>query len=154
MTWKGWVKVAFHQPLIPVLPVARELIRKTKWVASKGGSPLDVQERLDSARTLRVKATEGGSNVPQLLWSRGRNFSPHRTLRKKSRPKPEAQSVIPSSLMSEPGSSADSEGSNSQRVSTQRGNKGKVKSLFSRSSESSTSQSRKSTESDMSTSGG
>ncbi|EKM59200.1 uncharacterized protein PHACADRAFT_169675 [Phanerochaete carnosa HHB-10118-sp] len=33
--WKGWVKIAFNQPLVPVLPVAREIISKTKWV-SKG----------------------------------------------------------------------------------------------------------------------
>ncbi|KAH9943489.1 golgi-body localization protein domain-containing protein [Epithele typhae] len=33
--WRGWVKVAFQQPLVPVLPVARELITKTKWIASK-----------------------------------------------------------------------------------------------------------------------
>ncbi|KAJ7764981.1 golgi-body localization protein domain-containing protein [Mycena maculata] len=31
MSWKGWLKMAFHQPLVPVLPVARELISKTKW---------------------------------------------------------------------------------------------------------------------------
>lgn len=33
--WKGWVKMAFNQPLVPVLPVAREIISKTKWVNSK-----------------------------------------------------------------------------------------------------------------------
>uniref|UniRef100_A0A0W0FJY9 Uncharacterized protein n=1 Tax=Moniliophthora roreri TaxID=221103 RepID=A0A0W0FJY9_MONRR len=40
MSWKGWVKMALHQPLVPVLPVARELISKTKWIASKGGHSL------------------------------------------------------------------------------------------------------------------
>ncbi|KAF8663414.1 hypothetical protein AX16_000986 [Volvariella volvacea WC 439] len=35
MSWRGWVKMAFHQPLVPVIPVARELITKTKWI--KGG---------------------------------------------------------------------------------------------------------------------
>ncbi|KDR83645.1 hypothetical protein GALMADRAFT_235956 [Galerina marginata CBS 339.88] len=34
MSWRGWVKMAFHQPLVPVLPVARELLAKTKWTAS------------------------------------------------------------------------------------------------------------------------
>lgn len=34
MGWRGWVKVAFHQPLIPVLPVARELFSKTKLIAA------------------------------------------------------------------------------------------------------------------------
>ena len=33
--WKGWVKMAFQQPLVPVLPVARELISKTKWGGTK-----------------------------------------------------------------------------------------------------------------------
>nr|VWO95170.1 Uncharacterized protein [Ganoderma boninense] len=32
--WRGWVKVAFQQPLVPVFPVARELITKTKWIAT------------------------------------------------------------------------------------------------------------------------
>lgn len=35
MNWRGWVKMAFNQPLLPVLPVARELISKTKWKSSK-----------------------------------------------------------------------------------------------------------------------
>ena len=35
MSWRGWVKMAFHQPLLPVLPVARELLSKTRWGASK-----------------------------------------------------------------------------------------------------------------------
>ena len=35
MNWRGWVKMAFNQPLLPVLPVARELISKTKWMSSK-----------------------------------------------------------------------------------------------------------------------
>lgn len=34
-TWRGWVRVALHQPLVPVLPVARELLSKTKWIAAK-----------------------------------------------------------------------------------------------------------------------
>ena len=33
--WKGWVKIAFQQPLVPVLPVARELLTKTKWGTPK-----------------------------------------------------------------------------------------------------------------------
>ncbi|KAF8812536.1 hypothetical protein BYT27DRAFT_7182979 [Phlegmacium glaucopus] len=38
MSWRGWVKMALNQPLVPVLPVARELLSKTKWTASKSGS--------------------------------------------------------------------------------------------------------------------
>ncbi|PFH52812.1 hypothetical protein AMATHDRAFT_139321 [Amanita thiersii Skay4041] len=39
-SWRGWVKMALHQPLVPVFPVARELLLKTKLIASKGGSQL------------------------------------------------------------------------------------------------------------------
>lgn len=35
MSWRGWVKMAFHQPLLPVLPVAKELLSKTRWTSSK-----------------------------------------------------------------------------------------------------------------------
>jgi len=38
MSWRGWVKMALNQPLVPVLPVARELLSKTKWTASKSGN--------------------------------------------------------------------------------------------------------------------
>lgn len=38
MSWRGWVKMAFHQPLVPVLPVARELLAKTKWTSSKSSN--------------------------------------------------------------------------------------------------------------------
>ncbi|KAH9951643.1 golgi-body localization protein domain-containing protein [Amylocystis lapponica] len=34
--WRGWIKMAFQQPLVPVLPVAREIISKTKWINAKG----------------------------------------------------------------------------------------------------------------------
>ena len=40
MNWRGWVKMAFHQPLVPVLPVARELLSKTKWTSSKSSNQL------------------------------------------------------------------------------------------------------------------
>lgn len=41
MSWRGWVKMAFHQPLVPVLPVARELLSKTKWTATSKQQPHD-----------------------------------------------------------------------------------------------------------------
>ncbi|KAG1768119.1 golgi-body localization protein domain-containing protein [Suillus occidentalis] len=41
LTWKGWVKIALHQPLVPVFPVARELFSKTKLTASRSVSQLD-----------------------------------------------------------------------------------------------------------------
>ncbi|KAH8830496.1 golgi-body localization protein domain-containing protein [Flagelloscypha sp. PMI_526] len=43
MSWKGWLKMAFHQPLVPVFPVARELFAKTKFLSapkhSRSNSP-------------------------------------------------------------------------------------------------------------------
>jgi hypothetical protein len=57
MSWKGWVKMALHQPLVPVLPVARELFSKTKLLASKGTKAIQSghfsdQEVAPSARNL------------------------------------------------------------------------------------------------------
>ncbi|KAI0347243.1 hypothetical protein BDW22DRAFT_1322640 [Trametopsis cervina] len=48
--WKGWVKIAFQQPLVPVLPVARELISKTKWMHMKGNH-LDSPKRSGTPKT-------------------------------------------------------------------------------------------------------
>lgn len=78
MGWRGWAKMVFHQPLIPVLPVARELISKTKWTSSKTGgqnheSPLQLlhpailgQEN-DSHVTLRRSGSS--SRSPPQQWS-------------------------------------------------------------------------------------
>ncbi|KAH7921808.1 hypothetical protein BV22DRAFT_1114199 [Leucogyrophana mollusca] len=75
MTWKGWVKMAFHQPLVPVLPVARELISKTKWIASKSASQLE--PRVTSTKALRLKGRKEGHRT--LTQSqRSRTASPHR----------------------------------------------------------------------------
>lgn len=52
MSWRGWVKMAFHQPLVPVLPVARELLAKTKWTASSKPQPHDSPLRLLHPRIL------------------------------------------------------------------------------------------------------
>ena len=38
-SWTGWLKMAFHQPLVPVFPVARELIAKTKFIPSSSKNP-------------------------------------------------------------------------------------------------------------------
>ncbi|KAJ3853573.1 golgi-body localization protein domain-containing protein [Lentinula lateritia] len=54
MSWKGWVKMAFQQPLVPVLPVARELISKTKWIASK--STAAVIEHTSPPKSAQPKA--------------------------------------------------------------------------------------------------
>jgi hypothetical protein len=53
MSWRGWVKMAFHQPLVPVLPVARELLSKTRWTSSKStNQPHDNPLRLLHPRLL------------------------------------------------------------------------------------------------------
>ncbi|EJD01130.1 uncharacterized protein FOMMEDRAFT_125792 [Fomitiporia mediterranea MF3/22] len=48
-SWRGWMRMALHQPLVPVLPVARELFSKTKWIAAKGRAAR--QSRKDSKPT-------------------------------------------------------------------------------------------------------
>ncbi|TBU45037.1 golgi-body localization protein domain-containing protein [Dichomitus squalens] len=53
--WRGWVKVAFQQPLVPVLPVARELITKTKWIAKKDTHLTDRPSRPSTPKLLRAK---------------------------------------------------------------------------------------------------
>ena len=50
--WKGWVKIAFQQPLVPVLPVARELITKTKWGTSKSHHQQDTVKRKAGTKRL------------------------------------------------------------------------------------------------------
>ena len=52
-TWKGWVKMALHQPFFEVIPVARELISKTKRIASKG-----VQQSTHTITPRRMKPTK------------------------------------------------------------------------------------------------
>ncbi|KAG6919728.1 hypothetical protein DXG01_001562 [Tephrocybe rancida] len=59
MSWRGWVKMAFQQPLLPVIPVARELISKTKWItsSSKTVAQFNVKgppQKLGGARALSV----------------------------------------------------------------------------------------------------
>jgi len=67
MGWKGWVKMAFHQPLVPVLPVARELLSKTKWIASKGAAHLEDQtgHRLLRSPTAKIARDPLDSEPPQ-----------------------------------------------------------------------------------------
>ncbi|KAJ3774447.1 golgi-body localization protein domain-containing protein [Lentinula raphanica] len=60
MSWKGWVKMAFQQPLVPVLPVARELISKTKWIATK--STAAVIEHTAPQKSGRLKAISNESH--------------------------------------------------------------------------------------------
>ncbi|KAI0638130.1 golgi-body localization protein domain-containing protein [Trametes polyzona] len=63
--WRGWVKVAFQQPLVPVLPVARELITKTKWIASKKDSGHDRPTRPSTPKVLQSRS--GASRSTTLI---------------------------------------------------------------------------------------
>ncbi|KAJ7179036.1 golgi-body localization protein domain-containing protein [Mycena filopes] len=78
MSWKGWLKMAFHQPLVPVLPVARELISKTKWIANKNGH--DPYALPAPPKMSRTKATEDDgaesdrSPSPHPRWRRTRKM--------------------------------------------------------------------------------
>lgn len=81
-SWKGWVKMALQQPLVPVLPVARELFSKTQWVASKGKSYLDAQ--LDGSPRKLVKSKPIGADPSKSLpdqKQRSRTSSPMRRIR-------------------------------------------------------------------------
>jgi len=70
-TWKGWVKMALHQPFFEVIPVARELISKTKRIASKSVqqsthtiTPRRQKPTKTSERSLpKTKGDSGGSTV-------------------------------------------------------------------------------------------
>ncbi|KAI0719613.1 golgi-body localization protein domain-containing protein [Cerioporus squamosus] len=61
--WRGWVKVAFQQPLVPVLPVARELITKTKWIASKKDTSHDRPSRPSTPKLLKKPPRSGSTDA-------------------------------------------------------------------------------------------
>ena len=85
MNWRGWVKMAFNQPLLPVLPVARELISKTKWKSSKSSyshheSPLQLLHprylTIDGHQS-NVSLVEEPKTQPSLLpWEGPRDKDP------------------------------------------------------------------------------
>jgi len=63
LTWKGWVRMAFHQPLVPVLPVARELFSKTKLIASKSAIQVDPRPPSHKRFILRGKKTATDATI-------------------------------------------------------------------------------------------
>lgn len=77
MSWTGWLKMAFHQPLVPVFPVARELIAKTKFIPSSSKhAPSDDTPTLGPAPTRpsnRLKAISARQvSTPTLLTKESR----------------------------------------------------------------------------------
>jgi hypothetical protein len=93
MSWRGWIKMAFHQPLLPVFPVARELLSKTKWIASSSKVPLQIDgkgppPKLPRAKVLSVDDDAKLDSI-RLNTGRARSKSPHRGWLKGPRQKSE-----------------------------------------------------------------
>lgn len=56
------MRMALHQPLVPVFPVARELFSKTKWIAAKGKSAKRSTARLTKARPRKSGIVDDNDN--------------------------------------------------------------------------------------------
>ncbi|GBE79683.1 predicted protein [Sparassis crispa] len=54
--WRGWIKMAFQQPLVPVLPVAREIISKTKFIPSRSHHHHDDHGRMTTPKLRSLKS--------------------------------------------------------------------------------------------------
>ena len=128
MSWRGWVKMALNQPLVPVLPVARELLSKTKWTASK--APHDHPLRLLHPTIL---ATDDDS---RLNWIHGGTLktiegsSKHHVHRNPFKTKKDSPVFPETPLTAEPEPiDVEPQGSDTHPTSRKR-----VKSLFGRSS--------------------
>lgn len=98
-SWKGWIKMAFHQPLVPVLPVAREIFSKTKWIATKGVAVPEFHHRaLPNASRhdllLPVDDDTNRSDNSHDTRERLRTPSPHRGWRKASKRKSDTSPQI------------------------------------------------------------
>lgn len=67
------MRVALHQPLVPVFPVARELLSKTKWMATKGRVARQAKKIGQAARTsttrLRGSSESSGSSSSSRVQS-------------------------------------------------------------------------------------
>ncbi|KAF7331891.1 hypothetical protein MKEN_00069400 [Mycena kentingensis (nom. inval.)] len=69
MSWRGWIKMAFHQPLVPVLPVARELISKTKWIASNKDVHSPTPQKA-TRKAIMAANEDSAESDRHLLWRR------------------------------------------------------------------------------------
>ncbi|KAF8076499.1 golgi-body localization protein domain-containing protein [Lyophyllum atratum] len=134
-SWRGWVKMAFQQPLLPVLPVARELISKTKWIpsSSKTATQVDIKgppPRLPRAKVLSIDDDSELTRV-QSKYTRAKSKSPSRGWLKASHRKlePPPQTITSLPLTDEP----ESFGAEVERPSRPTGRK-RMMSLFNRSS--------------------
>ncbi|KIY49303.1 hypothetical protein FISHEDRAFT_9609, partial [Fistulina hepatica ATCC 64428] len=139
MSWAGWIKMAFHQPLVPVFPVAKELISKTKLMSSKNSKPGEGGPPSRSSTPVGTKpkrkalheAPNSGANISQeeSRWKRTSNRKGEPVIAEPAIPFTTEPELIEfdSDVNSRPPSR--SEGQNSRPAPRQR-----VLSLFTRSS--------------------
>jgi len=117
--------MAFHQPLLPVLPVARELLSKTKWIASSSKAPPQIDYKGPPPKLPRAKVLSVDDDTKlDLIQSK----APHRGWRKGSGRRPEAAppSLTTVSLTDEPESLAVDE------IPTRTNSRKRLKTLFTR----------------------
>ena len=121
------MKMAFHQPLVPVLPVARELLAKTKWTASSKVQPHDSPMRL--LHPSRMLATDDDQRLNWTLSERKTEMSTKSSWRQALRSNKDYPKLTSLPLTAEP-EAIDIEqpsGANERRNGRKR-----VKSLFSK----------------------
>jgi len=83
-SWKGWVRIALHQPLVPVLPVAKELFSKTKWFGGKGRSRKLTSKRSFDEHEHRASPQRQSTEIPRQDSSQSMGTSRSRKLIKAS----------------------------------------------------------------------
>ncbi|KAL0070669.1 Protein SABRE [Marasmius tenuissimus] len=138
MGWKSWVKMAFHQPLVPVLPVARELISKTKWIASKSGPTLPGPEPPAKTTKLlkapqRISHESDGEDTPRASQSSQTAFQ-NTHWKKASRRTREPAPIMDATFTTEPGtfSGADDDDDSDHDAAVRPQNRKRMLSLFGR----------------------
>jgi hypothetical protein len=122
--------MAFHQPLLPVLPVAKELLSKTKWTTSKNAPVHDSPLKLlhprmlvaDDESRLEWLKNEGSS----MKVSAGQNRGAKTPVKSAKAPEP------PKILTSKPLSSEPQSINDQSEVPAPSSKRSRVKSLFSR----------------------
>lgn len=119
--------MAFHQPLVPVLPVARELLAKTKWTASSKVQPHDSPLRL--LHPSRMLVTDDDQRLNWTLNERKSEISAKSSWRQVLRSNKDSPKLTSLPLTDEPEAMDTDQpsGANERRTGRKR-----VKSLFSK----------------------
>jgi len=96
MNWRGWMKMVFHQPLVPVFPMAKEILSKTKLLgSSRHGDP-----ETGNSRSGKDAKKRGMSKFHLPSIGRSRSMQPKQT--KKSGISPDVPVYFSQPLTSEP----------------------------------------------------